>query len=222
MRKTQIHWLIIGFVLLCVFNFLFFRLDLDRDYISIWVSYAFIHLAYIQLIAVPFLVPKSKSTHIFLEGIAAISAAYFLTEIVLGSVFILLALEAWKLVFLIQLIILLVNAFILYINIVVNKRTANTEQYKKQVQKTIKTAMNYLQQAKQITVDDDRALIISTYDSLKASPLLVDENIRGIEKNILTGCKSILDTAQGNQFDEMRKQIALVNQMIQLRKNCST
>ena len=82
--------------------------------------------------------------------------------------------------------------------------------------------MNYLQQAKQITVDDDRALIISTYDSLKASPLLVDENIRGIEKNILTGCKSILDTAQGNQFDEMRKQIALVNQMIQLRKNCST
>jgi hypothetical protein len=222
MRKTQIHWLIIGFVLLCVFNFLFFWLDLDRDYISIWVSYAFIHLAYIQLIAVPFLVPKSKSTHIFLEGIAAISAAYFLTEIVLGSVFILLALEAWKLVFLIQLIILLVNAFILYINIVVNKRTANTEQYKKQVQKTIKTAMNYLQQAKQITVDDDRALIISTYDSLKASPLLVDENIRGIEKNILTGCKSILDTAQGNQFDEMRKQIALVNQMIQLRKNCST
>lgn len=222
MRKTQIHWLIIGFVLLCVFNFLFFWLDLDRDYISIWVSYAFIHLTYIQLIAVPFLVPKSKSTHIFLEGIAAISAAYFLTEIVLGSVFILLALEAWKLVFLIQLIILLVNAFILYINIVVNKRTANTEQYKKQVQKTIKTAMNYLQQAKQITVDDDRALIISTYDSLKASPLLVDENIRGIEKNILTGCKSILDTAQGNQFDEMRKQIALVNQMIQLRKNCST
>ena len=38
MRKTQIHWLIIGFVLLCVFNFLFFWLDLDRDYMSIWVS----------------------------------------------------------------------------------------------------------------------------------------------------------------------------------------
>lgn len=222
MRKTQIHWLIIGFVLLCVFNFLFFWLDFNRDYISIWVSYAFIHLAYIQLIAVPFLVPKSKSTHIFLEGIAAISAAYFLTEIVLGSVFILLALESWKLVFLIQLIILLVNAFILYINIVANKRTANTEQYKKQVQKTIKTAMNYLQQAKQITAGDDRALIISAYDNLKASPLLVDENIRGIEENILTGCKSILDMAQDNQFDKMRKQIAVVDQMIQLRKNCGT
>ncbi len=222
MRKTQIHWLIIGFVLLCVFNFLFFWLDFNRDYISIWVSYVFIHLAYIQLIAVPFLVPKSKSTHIFLEGIAAISAAYFLTEIVLGSVFILLALESWKLVFLIQLIILLVNAFILYINIVVNKRTANTEQYKKQVQKTIKTAMNYLQQAKQITEGNDKALIIHAYDNLKASPLLVDENIRGIEKNILTGCKSILDMAQDNQLDEMRKQIAVVNQMIQLRKNCGT
>lgn len=222
MRKTQIHWLIIGFVLLCVFNFLFFWLEFNRDCISIWVSYAFIHLAYIQLIAVPFLVPKSKSTHIFLEGIAAISAAYFLTEIVLGSVFILLALESWKLVFLIQLIILLVNAFILYINIIVNKRTANTEQYKKQVQKTIKTAMNYLQQAKQIAVGDDKALIISAYDNLKASPLLVDENIRGIEENILTGCKSILDMAQDSQFDEMRKQIAVVDQLIQLRKNCGT
>lgn len=222
MRKTQIHWLIVGLVLLCMFNFLFFWLDFNRDYISIWVSYAFIHLAYIQLIAVPFLVPKSKSTHIFLEGIAAISAAYFLTEIVLGSVFILLALESWKLVFLIQLIILLVNAFILYINIIVNKRTANTEQYKKQVQKTIKTAMNYLQQAKQITEGDDRSLIISAYDNLKASPLLVDENIRGIEENILTGCKNILDMAQENRLDEMRKQIAVVDQMILLRKNCGT
>lgn len=220
MRKTQIHWLIVGFVLLCVFNFLFFWLDFHRNYISIWVSYVFIHLAYIQLIAVPFLVPKSKSTHIFLEGIAAVSAAYFLTETVLGSVFILLALESWKLVFLIQFIILLVNAFILYINIIVNKRTANTEQYKNQVQKTIKTAMNYLQQAKQITEGDDRALIVNVYDNLKASPLLVDENIRGIEENILSGCKNILDMAQDNRHDEMRKQIAVVDQMILLRKNC--
>ncbi len=222
MRKTQIHWLIVGFFLLGAFNFLFFLFDFNQDISSVWISYGFVHMAYIQLIVVPFLVPKAKSAHVFIEGISAISAAYFLTEMVLGSVFILLALESWKLVLLIQFVVLLVNAFILYVNIVINKRTANTEQYKKQAQKVIKTALNYLQQAKQIAEGEDRSLIKNAYEDLKASPLLVDENVRGIENNILTSCKSILDLAQSNQLDEMRKQIALVTQMIQLRKNSGT
>lgn len=50
---------------------------------------------------------------------------------------------------------------------------------------------------------------------------MVNQNIRGIEDNTLTGCKSILDMAQDNQLDEMRQQIAVVDQMIQLRKTAA-
>ena len=72
---------------------------------------------------------------------------------------------------------------------------------------------------KQFAEKEDRALIEDAYSELKASPLLVDESVRGLENNILTGCKTILDTAQTKQYDEMRKQIAWVSQLIYLRKN---
>ena len=219
MRKTQIHWLIVGLIMLAVFNFLFFWLDFEKSAISIWISYAFIHVAYIQLIIVPFVVPKTKSSHLFIESISAISAAYFLTEIVLGSVFVLLSLEFWKLVFLIQFIIFLVNAFLLYVNVVANKRTANTEIYRKQAQKMLRSSMNYLQQAMTIIEKEDIELIADVYDELKASPLIVYESIRGIEENIMVSCQSILENAQRKDFDEMRKQVAFALQMTKIRKS---
>lgn len=219
MKRIRIRWLIIGLILVGIFNLSFFLIDFNRDLASIWISYAFIHLAYMQLFAVPFLIPKSKSAHVFVESTSAIAAIYFLIELVLGSVFVILALEEWKMVLLIQLSIFVACMLILYINFPANKRTANTEHYKKQVQKTIKTAANYLQQAKQFAKKEDSALIEDTYSELKASPLLVDESVRGLENNILTGCKTILDAAQTKQYDEMRKQIAWVSQLIYLRKN---
>lgn len=155
----------------------------------------------------------------FIESTSAIAAIYFLIELVLGSVFVILALDEWKLVLLIQLSIFVISILILYINVLANKRTANTEHYKKQVQKTMKTAANYLQQAKQFAEKEDKALIEDAYCELKAGPLLVDESVRGLENNILTGCKTILDMAQTKQYDEMRKQIAWVSQLIYLRKN---
>lgn len=219
MKRTRIRWLVIGLILVGVFNLSFFLIDFNRELASIWISYAFIHLAYLQLFAVPFLILKSKSTHVFVESTSAIAAIYFLIELVLGSVFVILALEEWKMVLLIQLSIFIASMLILYINFLANKRTANTEHYKKQVQKTIKTAANYLQQAKQFADKEDKALIEDAYVELKASPLLVDESVRGLENNILTGCKTILDLAQTKQCDEMRKQIAWVSQLIYLRKN---
>ena len=73
--------------------------------------------------------------------------------------------------------------------------------------------------AKQFAEKEDKALIEDAYRELKASPLLVDESVRGLENNILAGCKTILDMAQTKQYDEMRKQIAWVSQLIYLRKN---
>ena len=219
MKKVRFHWLVIGLILLVVFNFAFFLIDFDRRVASVWISYAFIHLAYLQLIAVPFLIPQSQSTHSFIESTSAVSAIYLLVELVLGTVFILLALEEWKIVLLTQLVLLIISMLILYATILTNKRTANTEYYEKQAQKTMKSAGSYLQQAKQFVEGGDKAAIDAAYYELKASPLLVDENIRGLENNILTGCKSILDLAQAGQHEEMRKQIALVSQLICLRKN---
>lgn len=59
MKRIRIRWLVIGLVLVGAFNLSFFLIDFNRELASIWISYAFIHLAYVQLFAVPFLIPKS-------------------------------------------------------------------------------------------------------------------------------------------------------------------
>lgn len=222
MRKTQIHWLIVGLLLLGVFNFLFFWLNTKTNIASVWVSYVYIHLAYVQLIAVPFLIPKSKSTHLFIEAISAISAAYFLFELVLGVLFVILALESWKLVFLVQFVLLLADVLILYINVLANNRTANNEVYKKEVQKILKSARAYLKQAIELLSGEEKKLLEDACDELAASPLIVDESLRGIETNILSESKEVLQNAQGGNVEAVRKRIAILNSMIALRKQAGT
>ena len=77
MIKVQIRWLILGFIFLILFNVLFFLLGGNRPIASIWISYGFIHFAYLQILVIPSIVPKSKSTHVFIESTAVISTFYF-------------------------------------------------------------------------------------------------------------------------------------------------
>ena len=83
----------------------------------------------------------------------------------------------------------------------------------------LRSSMNYLQQAMIIVENEDKELIAVVYDELKASPLIVDESIRGIEENIMVSCQSILENAQRKDFDEMRKQVAFALQMTKIRKS---
>lgn len=221
MDKKNILWLGVGFALLMIFNILYFWLNIDRTSTSIWVTYAFIHFAYIQFLAIPFIFQNPKGNQLFFLTRFTVAATYFLTELVLGSVLILMKFELLGEVFLIQFVILLVNLFMLYINIFAYKKSVNTEVYIKSVQKTNKRAITHLQNALNSVELEDKLLIDSLINDILSSPLLVEDTIRGIENNINEICKTIFHLAKIKNFEQMRLQVALVTQLVQLRKNGS-
>ncbi len=219
MKKFRFHWLVVGILILAIFNILFFWLKPEKDNIGTWISYAFIHIAYLEIILVPFLSPHSKSRHIFIENMTVVSAVYFIVEFILGSVFILFAVESWKVVLFTQLILFLVNLVVLYGVALANQKTANAEIKGETDREMMKSAMNNLQQACSFVSKEDKQQLQMAYDELKASPAKVDPSFSGLESNILLASQHILDAAQSNQLDEVRKQSSLLVQLAQLLKN---
>ena len=91
MKKKSILYILLDLVFLAVFNTVFFTLGGTSHPASVWISYGFIHLAYIMVIATPVLTRNSSSAAVFGFSLYSVSSVYFLAEFVVGLVFILIA-----------------------------------------------------------------------------------------------------------------------------------
>lgn len=218
MIKLQIRWLILGFIFLILFNVLFFLLGGNRPIASIWISYGFIHFAYLQILVIPSIVPKSKSTHVFIESTAVISTFYFLIELFVGILFILLKLKSWILALVLQL--LFFSAFIIVFLLIhfTNKRTASVEEQRKITQKTINKSFAVLERAMVNLSGKDKDYIYTLISDLKTLPLSTSSALQGIENNIIDECEEIQQAANNGNTDALRMHGAVLSQLIMLRK----
>lgn len=73
--KKVILWVLLILVFLIVFNTIFFLVGILPHPLSVWLSYGFIHLAYLMVILTPLLTRKSSSASIFGASIFTISCA---------------------------------------------------------------------------------------------------------------------------------------------------
>jgi len=65
MVKKTVLWIILDLIFLAIFNAMFFILGGREHNVSVWLSYAFIHFAYLMLILTPILIRKGKSAVVF-------------------------------------------------------------------------------------------------------------------------------------------------------------
>lgn len=218
MSKIQVRWLILGFIFLILFNALFFLLDGNQPIASIWISYGFIHLAYLQMLIIPFVVPKSKSTHVFIESTALVSAVYFIIELFIGLVLILFKPESWILTLTIQLVLLAACIAALLLNHFANEKTASVEEQRKKVQKSFRNSIAVLGQAMTILEGKEKEYINTLLSDLKASPLVANSTLQGIENNIHAECVAIQEAASVGNTDGIHMHGAVLSQLILLRK----
>lgn len=71
-----------------LFNLLFFMLSKGEHPTSSWISYVFIHLAWVLLITTPLLSPQGATSSIFNLSIYGVSFVYFLAELIVGVIII--------------------------------------------------------------------------------------------------------------------------------------
>jgi hypothetical protein len=187
MNKNKLLWIILDFVFIVLFNAFFFLIGGGSLNASVWLSYAFIHLAYLMVVLTPQLTKgRNKAT----TGLPlfTISSIYFLVEFVVGIFFILLALENITSTLLVQLFIAGAYAVVLILNLIANEHTASAETSRQVEIGFIKTATNNARVLMNEANDTKlRRVIGKICDELASSQTKSHPDLSLLEADIISG-----------------------------------
>lgn len=226
MNKKNFLWVILDLIFLVIFNVVFFVISGTEHPASVWISYGFIHLAYIMLLITPKLIRKSSSSSVFGFSLYSISSTYFLVEFIIGVIFIFAKPESYKVSLVVQIITFGIYVAMLISHMIANEYTAdNIErhelelQYVKNCSAQLKGIMN------QVEDKNIKKKVEKAYDTLHSSPVrsnntardyeltvmdLIEVLEQNIERNDLIAASTTLDKILKNA-DERNRRVRLGN-----------
>lgn len=202
MNKKSVLWILLDLIFLAVFNTVFFVAGGTDHTASVWISYGFIHFAYLMVLVTPFLIRKSSSAAVFGFSLYSISSTYFLLEFVVGLIFIFMKSESYKASLIVQVIVAGIYAVLLLSHLIANEHTADSVERHEEEVAYIKTASSRVKVL--IGKANDKKAnkeIEKAYDTLHSSPSKTVATVRSIESNVmnkvaeLEGAVSDQDTA---------------------------
>lgn len=184
--KKNVLWLLFDLLFLIFFNVLFFVLGGTDHPASVWISYGFIHFAYIMVLITPKLIRKSSSAAVFGFSLYTISSTYFLIAFLVGILFIMIRPESYKASLVVQIILVFFYLVILFSHLLANEHTADSVerhemelQYVKESSVRIKGLMSSV---------EDRALkkkMERAYDLIHGSPVKSNPSAKNYEANVM-------------------------------------
>lgn len=186
MNKKSILRIQLGLIFLVVFNTVFFLVAGTDHTASVWISYGFIHLAYLMVLVTPFLIRKSSSAAVFGFSLYSISATYLFFEFVIGIVYIFMKSEFYKSALIVQIILSGIYAAFLLFHLIANENTADSiEQHEEEVA-YIKTASSRVK-ALVGKANDKKANkeIEKAYYTLHSSPSKAINTVNSIESSVM-------------------------------------
>lgn len=220
MKKNGILWIILDFIFLVVFNILFFTfLGASGNPASVWISYAFIHLSYLMLLATPFLTTKGKSQAVFGYSLSAVAGIYFLAELVVGVVFILIRMKSWKPAFTVQLVLLAIYGGALLVQLLANEKTAANEAKIQKGRDFLLAASNRMSGIMQHVQDKKlKKKMEKAYDALKSCQVKSNPAVAELEAGIMHQLDLIEQDIFGKAFDDAEKDLNILLKMISERE----
>jgi len=192
MKKKNVLWIVLDLIFLIIFNAIFFMAGGSEHPTSVWISYGFIHFAYLMLIFTPFMIRKSKSSFVFGYSLYSISAIYFFIEFVTGIIFILISPETFQSAFLVQLSIAGLYGIVLISNMIANEHTADTEEKSQSQIAFVKDASIKIKGLLELISDKEtKKKVEQVYDTIYSSPVKTHPNLEQVEKRILQSINDI-------------------------------
>ena len=195
MGKKNILWIFLDLVFLVVFNMVFFIAGGIYHPASVWISYGFIHFAYMMLLATSFFIRKSSNAVIFRFSLYAISSMYFFVAFIVGIVFVIMHPESYRASLIIQVVIAGGDAIILLSNMLANENTAESiERHEVELQ-YVKRSSAMLKGIMDMT--DNKTLkknIEKAYDLLHSSQVKSDNSVYDYEVMVM----DLIETLENN------------------------
>ena len=200
MNKKRTLWILLDLVFLIVFNVVFFVAGGTDHPASVWISYGFIHFAYIMLLITPFLIRKSTNTAVlgfplYSIPLYSISSAYFIVAFIVGLVFIFTHPESYKAALIVQVIIAGIYAVMLISHMIANESTADSIERHEMELRYVRDASSKLKGIMDSISDKQlRKKVEKLYDLLHSSPAKSNNSVRDYELTVL----ELIDALEGN------------------------
>lgn len=214
MNKKSVLGILLGFVFLVAFNCVFFIVGGTDRAASVWISYGFVHFAYLMVLVTPFLVRTSSSAAVFGFTLYSISSAYFLLEFAVGLVLAFMKIESCKSALVVQIIIAGIYAMLLLSHLIANEHTADSVERHEEEVAYIKTASSRVKalvgkaNGKKANKGIEKA-----YDILHCSPSKTAATVRSIESDVMNRIAEL----EGAVFDQDTARIvAITNEIVVL------
>lgn len=207
MDKNKL-WLCLDLAFLIVFNCAFFIIGGSEHPKSVWIAYAFVHLAYVLLLLSPKLVRMSKRSDVYLQTIIGISAVHFLVQFLASVIIMIVKPESFTVSFVIQIIILGFYLVFLFSHMIANESTAQQLQRQETETQYIRDATYRIKPLLGTTgVKETDKLIEKVYDILRTSPTKSCISATSIELEILHKIADLEKSIQESD-DKQTKRIA--------------
>lgn len=195
MNKKRTLWILLDLVFLIVFNVVFFVSGGANHPASVWISYGFIHFAYIMLLITPFLIRRSTNTAVLGFPLYSISSAYFITAFVVSLIFIFTHPESYKAALIVQVIIAGIYAVMLISHMIANESTADSIERHEMELRYVRDASSKLKGIMDSISDKQlRKKVEKLYDLLHSSPAKSNNSVRDYELTVL----ELIDVLEGN------------------------
>lgn len=210
--KQRILSVILGLIFLVAFNVLFFLLLGTNVSTAVWISYGFIHLAYLFVIISPLLTVKTETAPVLNYTIWSQTITYFIVELIVGTGFIIFAVNApsdnitWPLI--VQGIIFAVFLFILISNMIANEVTQKHEEQRIVETENFDGAVDELRALGQENFEPEvKAIVQKCYSELRYGPVRSHPSVAPIESDI-RGNINLLQDALADNARESQATIA--------------
>jgi hypothetical protein len=202
MKNEHLLWFVLGSIFLIVFNAAFFVVGgLDRN-ASVWISYGFLHFAYFMLLFIPRLIPVGENAAVYFVPPYSLSVIYFLAELFIGTIFILLSMESSKVPFLIQFFAAGVYAVMLIPLLIANKRTAEAEEERQYRISFVKESAAKIQGLLESINDKEvKKKVERVYDAIYSSPVKSYPDMADAENHILQSIRALEEAVAAENRD---------------------
>ena len=205
--KNKIAFIIICSVFVVVFNISFFLLKGNEVYAATWISYGFIHLAYIGVLITRFLDEKHEAADLVLSSYL-VSIVYFVVEFIIGIVFIIVNPIGFKVALIIQMVLLGSYLILLLSNVITNSKISDSLETAKYDRDYIKGVSSVIEAVK-LTLNDEQAmkLLNCLYDVIHSSQMKSSRSAMIIETEIEERIKKLERNISAMSVEEQRSEL---------------
>lgn len=183
MKKNLLSILLYS-IFIIIFNIVFFLLKAENNHVATWISYAFIHVAYVAVVITQFMDKKHEEVSLNLSSYL-ISSIYFVVAFITAIIFIIFDPQGYRWALVIQVIYIGIYLILLLTNLITNRKIVSSLESQKEHREYVKYVSAYIKKLK-MNVHDESIIkkLDALYDVVHASPIKTTDSTYKYEKEI--------------------------------------